>query len=146
MAYSNNGGASWSAPINVDITADDQFYPSIATDSSTQTISIAYLNNHIDPLFQHRYLINLAQIPPNPLNPAGPFPSIAITSTPDDPSSDSGGLRIMELGDTIGLSVRGTGVAGASRIYAGYTYHLRPGTYNGTSGPQGDDYLTRLTY
>ena len=62
MAYSNNGGASWSAPINVDITADDQFYPSIATDSSTQTISIAYLNNHIDPLFQHRYLINLAQI------------------------------------------------------------------------------------
>jgi hypothetical protein len=55
-------------------------------------------------------------------------------------------MRLLEVGDTIGLSVRGTGVAGASRIYSSYTYHLRPGTYNGIAGPQGDNYLTRLVY
>jgi hypothetical protein len=139
MKYSNDGGVTWGGPFNVDVSPDDQFYPSVTTDRSTQTITIAYLNNHIDPQFQHRFRLNLLQILPGSLTAP-----IAVTSTPDDPSSEGGGRR--ELGDTIGLAVRGTGAAGASRIYGAYSYHLRPGTYDGISGPQGDNYLTRLTY
>jgi len=69
MRYSNNGGVSWSAPVFVDASADDQFYPSITTDRNTQTISIAYLNNHIDPQFQHRFLVDLKQILPGSFTP-----------------------------------------------------------------------------
>jgi hypothetical protein len=143
MKYSVNGGATWLGPVNVDISPDDQFFPSITTDSSRGTVNIAYLNNHIDPVFQHRFLVDLVQILPGSTTPTA---SMAITSTPNDSSSEPPVFELVGLGDSIGLAARGTGPAGASRIYASYGYNLRPGTYSGVAGPQEDNYLTRLTY
>lgn len=144
MKYSTNGGATWLGPVNVDVSNDDQFIPSIATDSSTQTVNISYLNNHIDPVFQHLYILDLAQIPTGTTTPGAPN---IVTSTADDPSSSPFFLGLGGSGfDSLGIAARGTGAAGASRIYGAYTYHLRPGTYNGIFGPQADNYLTRVTY
>ncbi|HZY59702.1 MAG TPA: hypothetical protein VFE56_08070 [Candidatus Binataceae bacterium] len=143
MKYSVNGGVTWLGPVKVDVSLDDQFFPTITTDSSRRTVNIAYLNNHVDPVFQHRFLVDLVQIIPGSTVPTAP---VAITSTPND--SSSGGLLIERVGqgDSIGLAARGTGVVGASRIYASYGYNLRAGTYSGVAGPQEDDYLTRLVY
>jgi hypothetical protein len=143
MKYSIDGGKTWKGPVNVDVSADDQFFPSITTDSSRRTVNIAYLNNHVDPVFQHRFLVNLVQITPGNTTPTAP---IAITSTPNDSSGTPLLIMVTGQGDSIGLAARGTGAAGASRIYASYGYNLRPGTYSGVPGPQQDDYLTRLTY
>jgi hypothetical protein len=144
MKYSVNGGATWVGPVSVDVSADDQFFPAITTDSNRRTVNIAYFNNHVDPKFQHLVLVDLVQIIPGSTTPTAPM---AITSTPNDNSSGTT-ERLITLGqgDSIGLAARGTGAPGASRLYASYGYNLRPGTYSGVAGPQEDDYLTRLTY
>jgi len=146
MMYSVNGGATWLGPVSVDVSADDQFFPAITTDSNRRTVNIAYFNNHVDPKFQHLVLVDLVQIIPGSTTPTAPM---AITSTPNDNSSSTSGRFItlsVGQGDSIGLAARGTGTPGASRLYASYGYNLRPGTYGGVAGPQEDDYLTRLVY
>ncbi len=142
MKFSTNGGSTWSALTNVDATNDDQFLPSITTDASRQTINIAYLNNHVDPVFQHRAIVDLVQIPPGTTTHSAP---VALTSTPDA-LIVGGPFVIINEFLSLSLSAKGTGAAGASRLYGTYTYDLRFGTYNGISDPQPDNFLDRATY
>src|SRR5260370_16790447 len=79
MKYSINGGVTWLGPVNVDVSPDDQFFPTITTDSSRATVNIAYLNNHFDPVFQHLFRVDLVQIIPGSTPPTAPM---AIPSTP----------------------------------------------------------------
>ena len=142
MKYTTNNGASWVGPINVDAGAGDQFFPALSTDSLRKTVNIGYYNNSVDPKFHHRMIVSIRQILPGTTTPTA---ALAATSTPNDPSSDlffAGEF----IGYYIGLAARGNGSAGASRIYAGYSYNLRQANFGGVAVPQADNYLNRLTY
>jgi hypothetical protein len=140
MKVSTNNGLTWGPLVFFDNSADDQFFPAISTDASRKTVNIAYYSNHGDPLFQHRINVILKQILPGSTAPTA---AVLVTATPNDPSSD---LFFIGPQDYIGVSARGTGAAGQSRIYIGFTSNLRQGTYAGVAAPQADNYVTRLIY
>ncbi len=142
MRYTTNNGATWAGPISVDVGGGDQFFPAISADSFRKTINIGYYNNAVDPKFHHRMVVSLRQILPGTTTPTAP---LQVTSTPNDPSSDLFFAGFFN-GDYIGLAVRGSGAVGGSRIYSGFTYNLRQGSYGGALAPQADNYLSRLTY
>ena len=141
MKVSTNNGLTWSAISFLDASPDDQFLPAIAADPSRNTINVAYYNNHGDPQFQHRVNVTLKQI--LPASTAPPATAVVVTATPNDPSSS---LLLESPTDYIGIAAKGTGAAGQSRIYIGFTSNLRQGFYSSIPAPQADNYITRLIY
>ena len=142
MKFSTNNGANWSGVVNVNVNSGDQYLPAISTDTSRATVNLAYYDNHVDTQFHHRLLVDLNQILPGATTPTA---TQAITSTPNDPSGFFLVLGLFD-GDHLGLASHGNGVANASRIFTGFSYNLRQGTYSGIPAPQEDNYLQRLFY
>jgi hypothetical protein len=140
MKVSTNNGLTWGPLAFVDSSLDDQFFPAVFTDASRNTVNIAYYSNHGDPQFQHRINVILKQILPGSTTPTA---ALSVTTTPNDPSSD---LFFVGPQDYIGMSAKGTGAAGQSHIYIGFTSNLRQGTYAGIPAPQADNYVARLVY
>jgi hypothetical protein len=55
-------------------------------------------------------------------------------------------LEPVGLGDRIGLAAAGTGRAGQSHAYVGFTWNSVFGTYGGTALPDMNNHLTFLQY
>lgn len=142
MKTSSNNGATWSALIPVAAAGNDQFFPWVKSDASQKVVNINYYDNLSDPTFQHRVQLKMTQILPGTTVVTAPT---TITTLLDDPAGDPvlGGTF---FGDYIGLAARGTGAAGASRAYSGFTYNERQGTYNGAAAPQQDNHIGLANY
>jgi hypothetical protein len=143
LAASNDDGATWS-PMDVNTDPKDQFFPWVKTDRSTNIVNISYYTAEGD-FFGHRVQVVLNHILPGPNTP-NPIDDTHILTTLLDETSADPVLGGFFFGDYIGLAARGTGIAGACRAYAHFTYNTRLGVYNGVPNPQQDNNLSRLDY
>lgn len=134
------------APIAVNISVQDQFFPWIETDHSRNIVNIVYYDSQPDPTFQHRVVVPLNHINTDGvLNTNLISDTHSITTVLNDPSSDLllGGFF---FGDYISVAARGTGAAGASRAYAHFTYNDVNKNCGGVSCPQQDNKIGRFNY
>ncbi len=145
MTTSKNGGTTWS-PISASTTSPgQQFFSAIATDASTGTVNIAYYSTENDP-FGERPQVFLAQVAPGGTTVGTPK---LLTSASADMQASSPILLPFQatgFGDRIGLAAAGTGTAGKSRAYVGFTWSSVPGTYGGVSSTDVNNHLTLFQY
>ena len=141
MAASNDNGATWRFAA-VDTGRQDQFEPAITTDTSTNTVNIAYYSSKGDP-FQHRSRVLLRQIPPGPSTPDPVTDPVTITSFPMDPSTDPVTQGTF-IGFHIGIAARGG--PGGSETYIHYTNTAVTGIYHGATDPEQNNHLSRFDY
>lgn len=137
MAASNNNGGTWTLTTLAG-GPQDQFFPWIKTDPSTNIVNIVFYSSGNDPAFQHRVQIFLRHIAPGPATPdAADFH--VITTLLNDPSGDPffGGFF---FGDYIGVAARG------SRAYIGFTYNNLQGTYSGIPTPEQNNHMSRFDF
>jgi hypothetical protein len=146
LTSSTDGGQTWSPIAKATDSPFQQFFSAIATDSSTGTVNIAYYSTQNDVTFQTRPQVFLAQITPgttlvgtpNLLTSASIYPNTAaVIPTQFQPAG---------LGDRIGLAAGGTGTAGQSHAYVGFTWNSVFGKYNGMALPDMNNHLTFLQY
>lgn len=144
MSASKDGGATWSAPAPVNAAAQDQFFPWVKTDRSTNVVNVIFYSSELDA-FQHRLQVKLAQINPGAATPDPVSITNILASSLDDPSSDPT-LGNFFFGDYIGVAARGTGTVGASHAYGHWTFNTVAGSYNGVSVPEQNNHLGLLVY
>ncbi|HSZ62240.1 MAG TPA: hypothetical protein VK828_10605 [Terriglobales bacterium] len=146
VASSTDGGKTWSPIAKVSNSPFQQFFSAIATDTSTDTVNIAYYSTENDVTFQTRPQVFLAQIAPGTTSVGTPHlltsASIYANTTAAIPTQ----LEPVGLGDRIGLAAAGTGTAGQSHAYVGFTWNSVFGTYGGVSLPDMNNHLTFLQY
>lgn len=140
-ALSTNNGGSWTVPFAIANSLQNTFFPWIGTDPSTKMVNIAYYSDNGEG-FKHRLLVQLSQIPASAITPN---PAINIDAALTDPAADPY-LGDTFYGDYIGLSANGTGVAGQSKLYVGYTSNFRVGNYSGANSPQQDNFMSLVNY
>lgn len=143
VAASANDGASWSKR-NLYSASQDQFFPWIKTDRSTNVVNIVYYSTQNDT-FQHLVQVFLRHIDPGASTPDANADLFTLTTLKNDPAADLwiGGYF---FGDYIGVAVRGTGVAGQSRSYTGFTFNNIQATWVGLGVPQQNNHLSRVDY
>jgi hypothetical protein len=147
VTFSNNGGATWSAPQVMESTGH-QFFGAIRNDTSTETINIAYYSTQEDQFLQ-RAKVRLRQIAAGStvLGAAN-----ILTTASTDPDAgiqhliEPGGQGVISFGNRIGLAAAGTGTAGHSKVYVHYTWNNVFGTFNGTAQPDQNNTLTGASY
>lgn len=142
---SNDDGRTWSPVTKATNSAGQQFFGTIATDTSTGIVSIAYYSTEKDP-FQQRPQVFLAQIAPGAISVGTPQ---LLTSASADPAAGSPVITLLApqgFGDRIGLAAGGTGAAGQSHAYVGFTWNSVFGTYAGVPMPEMNNHVTRLQY
>jgi len=137
MAASADNGHTWQFA-DVDTGAQDQFQAWIATDTSNQTVNIAYYSSQADT-FQHRPQVMLRQIPPGPATPDPVGASNLITTTGMEPSGDPV-LQGIFIGDYLGVAARG------GRAYIHHTHTAVSGMYGGMPSPEQNNHLSRFDY
>ncbi len=144
ITASNNNGTTWSPVTPVNSKPQNQFFPWIKTDRSSNTVNIAYYSSQND-IFQHRVQVFLNQIAPGTVIPNPVGASQALTTLADDPAADPllGGFF---FGDYIGLAARGTTISGPRRAYTSYTYNTDQGIIHGISTPEQNNHLSRFDY
>jgi hypothetical protein len=145
LTTSQNNGASWSPIAKVTDSAGQQFFSTIANDQSTGTVNIAYYSTENDA-FSQRPQVFLVQVEPGSITPGTPR---VLTTADADPQSSSPLIISGQpevFGDRLGVASAGTGVAGDSRAYVGFTWNSVAGTYNGVLNPDTNNQLTRFTY
>jgi hypothetical protein len=140
MTYSQDGGNTWSTPVSVNVADAHQFYPSIALDASTGTVSIAWYSTQGDPFF-HDIRVYVAQVAPGSttLGAAQPVTSFSTTDAyPDQPGS---------INDfNMGAVAHGTGTAGQSHLYLSFDSSAVDGTYNKEPLPEENNHIVLVTY
>lgn len=148
VAFSTNGGATWSTPEAVE-PVGHQFFGTIRDDTSTGTINIAYYSTSEDQ-FRQRAKVHLRQIAPGSTVLGGP---IILTSSSTDPGAGVGDITEgntpggpIDFGDRIGLAAGGTGTAGQSRVYVHYTWNNVFGIFNGVAEPDENNTLISASY
>jgi len=145
MTSSSDGGASWSPIAKVSASAGQQFFAAVATDVSSGTVGIAYYSTEND-IFQQRAQVFLAQVAPGsttvgaPQQLTGGFGDVQASS----PLAVS--LQPTGFGDRLGLAAGGTGTAGQSRAYVGFTWNSVFGTYGGVPSADVNNHLTEFAY
>lgn len=144
MSASTDGGATWSAPVPVNLSPGHQFFPWISTDASTGTVNIVYYNTAPDFLHK-RIVVSLNQVAAGSTNVGAP---IGITSSPApwdaDPTQNPFAIGFESH---FGMKARGTGTAGHSRVYTSFTSTAdRRGVYSGSQLPEQNNNLQKLTY
>lgn len=141
---SSTDGVNWSPVTKVTSSPGQQFFGTVATDTSTETVNIAYYSTQSDPLQQHMQVF-LAQIASG--STAVGTPQL-LTSGFSDPQSQSPIVVSFDetYGDHLGLAAAGTGVTGQSHAYVAFTSNTVQGTYVGTSNPDINNHLTRFDY
>ncbi len=144
----NPAAPLWGAVAPVDSGPQDQIFPWMARDASTDTLNIAYYSATGDPP-NHRHQLMLSQIAPG-LGPAGNVPNPIVSDGPEtdfnEPAADPflGGFFFGDyIGVTAGPNVINP-IAGASRIYMHFTANDRFGLYNGIPAQQQDNHLVRV--
>jgi hypothetical protein len=141
LAASKDNGQTWQFG-NVDVSAGDQYFPWIVTDTSTNIVNIAYYSTVGDKM-NHRGKVLLTQILPGPLTPDPVTPAQILTTIAMEPSGDFF-LRNTFIGNRIGVSARGTPVG--SRAYVHYMHNIVNGTYNGVPAPEQNNHLSQFSY
>ena len=146
VTSSTDGGQTWSAIAKVSNGPFQQFFSTIATDSSTGTVNIAYYSTENDVTFQTRPQVFLAQIVPGTTSVGTPNLLTSASIYPNTTAAIPTQLEPLGLGDRIGLAAAGTGTAGQSHAYVGFTWNSVFGTYGGTALPDMNNHLTFLQY
>lgn len=145
MTSSIDSGQNWSPITKVTNSVGQQFFGTVATDTSTGAVSIAYYSTENDPL-QQRPQVLLAQIEPGTATVGTPH---LLTSATADVQASSPVLVLLEpqgFGDRIGLAVSGSGTSGRSHAYVAFTWNSVFGTYGGVPMPEMNNHLTLLQY
>ena len=145
MTSSVDDGKTWSAIAKVTNSTGQQFFGTLATDTSTETVNVAYYSTENDP-FQQRPQVFLAQIVPGTTSPGKPQ---LLTAASADAQASSPVITFLApagFGDRLGLAVAGTGTSGQSRAYVGFTWNSVFGTYGGVPMPDMNNHLTLLQY
>jgi hypothetical protein len=138
-----SGGTTWSAPFAVDTTFGHQIMPWAVYDSSQNIISIAYEN--CNNTQRNACSAGIRQIPSGSTTPG----ALDALSPAAYPEAEANRPYFEPLfGDYIGAAARGTGVAGKSHLWVGYTDTSRLGLYGfGTeSVNESNNNLTVVTY
>jgi hypothetical protein len=146
VTSSTDGGQTWSPVAKVSNSPFQQFYSAIASDSSTGTVNIAYYSTENDATFQTRPQVFLAQIAPGTTSVGTPNPLTSASIYPNTTAAIPTQLEPVGLGDRIGLAAAGTGKAGQSHAYVGFTWNSVFGTYGGVSLPDMNNHMTFLQY
>jgi hypothetical protein len=141
MTYSQDGGSTWSNPVSVNVANAHQFYPSIALDSSTGDVGIAYYSTQGDPFF-HDVRVFVSEIVPGgtTLSHARPV----TTASPID--TDPGELSVFLSDLNMGAVAHGTGKAGQSHLYISFDSEAVNGTYNKGPLPELNNHIKMFTF
>ena len=115
-------------------------------DSSTGTVNIAYYSTENDTTFQTHPQVFLAQIAPGTTSVGTPNLLTSASIYPNTTAAIPTQFEPLGLGDRIGLAGAGTGTAGESHAYVGFTWNSVFGTYGGVSLPDMNNHLTFLQY
>jgi hypothetical protein len=146
VTSSTDGGQTWSPIAKVSNSPFQQFFSAIGTDSSTGTVNIAYYSTENDVTFQTRPQVFLAQIAPGTTSVGTPNLLTSASIYPNTTAAIPTQLEPVGLGDRIGLAAAGTGKAGQSHAYVGFTWNSVFGTYGSTALPDMNNHLTFLQY
>jgi len=146
LTSSTDGGQTWSPIAKVTNSPFQQFFSAIAIDSSTGTVNIAYYSTENDVTFQTHPQVFLAQIAPGTTLVGMPNLLTSASIYPNTTAAIPTQLEPVGLGDRLGLAAAGTGTAGQSHAYVGFTWNSVFGTYGGVSLPDMNNHLTFLQY
>ncbi len=145
ITSSSDGGATWSPIANVTTSAGQQFFGTVATDVSTETVSIAYYSTEND-LFKQRPQVFLAQVSPGSTTVGAPQ---LLTSGVGDLQATSPISALDQppgFSDRLGLAAGGTGTTGQSHAYVGFTWNSVFGIYGGVPSVDVNNHLTLFAY
>jgi hypothetical protein len=146
VTSSTDGGQTWSPIAKVTNSPFQQFFSAIATDSSTGTVNIAYYSTENDTTFQTHPQVFLAQIAPGTTSVGTADLLTSASIYPNTTAAIPTQFEPLGLGDRIGLAAAGTGTAGQSHAYVGFTWNSVFGTYGGMVLPDMNNHLTFLQY
>jgi hypothetical protein len=142
MTFSTNNGQTWSTPLSVDTASGHHFYPSIAADKSTGTVSVVYYTTEGNQ-FHHRVRVFLNQAAAGS-TALGPAQQITTVLAPMDIAP--GGLNTDMDDFHMGAIARGTGTAGQSHLYTSFNQTIVNGTYNGQPLPDKNNHIGLTVY
>jgi hypothetical protein len=145
IASSSDGGATWSPIAKVTASPGQQFFGTVATDVSTETVSIAYYSTENDS-FKQRPQVFLAQIVPG--STVVGDPRLLTSDFADVQATSPIGVLDQPAGfsDRLGLAASGTGTAGQSHAYVGFTWNSVFGAYGGVPSADVNNHLTVFSY
>ena len=85
LSYSDNLGASWSAPRRISPAVGEHYFPTISSDHAGGGIAVAWFTNRFDRIFHNRQDVELVT-----LNPAtgAVVRSQRLTSPSNEPEAD----------------------------------------------------------
>jgi hypothetical protein len=145
LTSSSDGGASWSPIAKVSASPGQQFFGAVATDVSTETVSIAYYSTEND-FFQQRPQVFLAQVAAG--STAVGAPQLLTSDFGDVQASPP--IVVLDqptgFGDRLGLAAGGTGTAGESHAYVAFTWDSVFGNYGGVPSADVNNHLTAVSY
>jgi hypothetical protein len=145
LTSSTNGGKSWNAPVKVTASTGQQFFATVALDTSTKTVNIGYYSTENDFFKLHAQLY-LAQIAAGSTTAESPqlltsdFADVQASPPISSPTQPVG------FGDRLGIAAAGTGAIGQSRAYVGFTWNSVFGTYGGVPSADVNNHLTDVRY
>ena len=142
MAFSQDGGQTWStpSPITSPVPALN-FFSSMTNDASTGTVSIAYYSTEGD-LFFRKVRVLLSQIAPGSTT-VGPAKVItAFTPIDTDIGEDASASEDWMMG----AIAHGTGTPGESHLYLSFESEIVNGTYNNEPLPDLNNFIELITY
>jgi len=143
MASSTDLGNTWIFA-TVDATSPShQFQPEVTVDASTGITSIVYRS--MVNLFNDQDVLVLRQIAPGSTTPGG---AIQLTTVPSSGTADPHSQLIHVYGDYLGISAKGTGMPGSSRLYIGHSHDMRLGIYGSppVTAPDLNNHVSRFVY
>jgi hypothetical protein len=142
LTLSTDNGLTWSTPVSVDTASGHHFYPSVAVDQSTGTVSIVYYTTEGNA-FHHYARVFLNQIAPGS-TAIGAAQQVTTALAPMDIAP---GFLNLNLDDFhLGAIARGTGTAGQSHLYTSFNRTLVEGTYQGKPLPDKNNHISLKTY
>lgn len=146
ITSSSDGGKTWSPPSKVTKSQGQQFFGTIATDSSTGIVNLAYYSTENDPVRQEHVQVFLAQIAPGTTTVGN---SKLLTSAFADPQAEPPASVLLQpaaLGDRLGLAAAGVGTARQSRAYVTFTWNSVFGIYGGVPSVDTNNHLSVFQY
>jgi hypothetical protein len=151
LTSSQDGGNTWSPIVKVTNKPGQQFFANVATDDSTGTVNIGYYSTQNDPAFE-RPQVFLAQVAPGSTT-IGTTQQLTTAFSDVQATTDLFGFPQPgfgptgePFGDRIGIAAGGSGIAGQSHAYVGFTSNNVSGVYSGVNSPDINNHLTRLDY
>jgi hypothetical protein len=141
MTSSTDNGQTWSNPVSVNVAKAHQFYPSIALDHSTGTVSIAWYSTEGDRFF-HDIRVFTAQIAPGGTAPGPAKPVTTFSPIDTDP-----GLESFYLSDFfMGAECPWHGEGRTEPFVSSFDSAAVNGTYNKKPLPELNNHIKLVTY